>query len=85
MEYIGIDYVNKTPVENVNMLFNSICIELVKRNEFLYQKVKELTKKHIEIMINQTHESDEFRPCLFELEPTWKAMKNELTKIEMLK
>lgn len=84
MTYQGIDYIKKTPLENVEMLFDNICIELIKNNEFLFNKAKEITKKHIEIMITATKETDKKRELLLKLEPTWQAMLNELDNIKQL-
>lgn len=80
MKYEGIDY-NKTPYENMKHLFDSICYEVVVANEVLFDSVKRVTLKHIDKMILETHETDKNREVLFELEPTWKAMKKELEAI----
>ena len=73
--YEGIDYL-KTVDENIKNLFNGICIELVKSNEILLNKAKEITKKHIEIMYERTKETDKEREFPFTLNPTWKEMKD---------
>ncbi len=85
MEYKGIDYINKTPKENVNYVFNNICVELIKRNELLFEEAMKLMKFYIEYMRKETLESDKKRGVLLELEPTWKAMEKELCSIKMLK
>jgi len=80
MKYEGIDY-NKTPYQNTKHLFDSICYEVVCANEILFDSVKRVILKHIDKMILETHETDKNRGGLFELEPTWKAMKRELESI----
>jgi len=84
MDYVGIDYINKTVNENANILFDAICIEVVKRNKVLFDRVVDIAKIHTDIMINDTKESDKKRDVLLRLEPTWKAIKEKLDSIEML-
>ena len=84
MEYKGVDYVNKTPDENANIIFDCICVELVKRNLKLFNIAKNITKKHIDIMIEDTDKTDKKRNILLSLKPTWNAIKKALDKIEML-
>jgi len=88
MEYKGVDYVNKEPNENANIMFDFICVELVKRNSGLFDIAKNITKKHIDVMINDTDNTDKKRDALLSLKPTlkptWKAIKKELDEIKML-
>jgi hypothetical protein len=81
MEYSEIDYINKMPKENLDYLIDQISIELVKKNPILFERVLQIAMKHIEIMILDTHETDKKRDVYFILEPTWRAIKQELEKI----
>ena len=76
MEYKGLDYTRKTPEQNLEMLFNSVCIELVKSNKMLLERAEQITQKHIEIMLEETKQTDKNRHFLHGLSSTWDAMKN---------
>ena len=78
--YQGIDF-QKTADKNIEDLFNNVCIELVKANKLLFEKAKEITKKHIEIMHERTKETDKDREFPFTLNPTWKEMKDEFDSV----
>jgi len=84
MEYKGIDYVNKTPDENANIVFDCICVGLVKRNKLLFEQAIKISQKHADIMITETSDSDKKRGALLSLKPTWIAIKKELGNIKML-
>jgi len=84
MEYSGIDYTKKTANENTNILFNSVCVELIKRNKSLFKIAQEISRQHINVMIDKTAETDKKRDVLLELAPTWRAMMKEVDNIKML-
>jgi len=69
-QYNGIDY-QKTADENIQLLFDHLCIEIVKNDKSLLEWVKSLMFRYIDLQIKELTITDKDRDPLLVLVPTW--------------